>query len=224
VTTKRKPRAEPFRPSGQKIKAAGDISFAVSPRYPAVLPVEVSDPYGEGKILAMRLVRNDPLGSLHAHRQIDDLQYEAGRLDQRDVEVSEQGLRAIDPTREKVDGGLPYEPLSESRQRAGASRKGAEAAMGLIGASIARDILFEGMSYGQIALKEEGLYYGPGAKCPGGRLYENYDDPLEFGDQRANRRAREIFGRRRVDNFGVLFRSALDCLAIHYGLKTRARN
>jgi hypothetical protein len=217
VSTKLKRRAEPWRPRGQKVKAAGDKSFAVPPRHPAVLPVEVADPYGAGKILAMRSVRNDPLGSLHAHRQIDDHQYEAGRLYQRDVEVSEQGLRAIDPTREKVDGGLPAELLSDAQQDARASRKGAEAAMGLIGASIARDILVDGMSYGQIALKEDGLYYGPGAKCGGGPLYEDYDDPLEFEDQRANRRAREIFGRRHVDNYGVLFRSALDCLVIYYG-------
>jgi hypothetical protein len=96
--------------------------------------------------------------------------------------------------------------------------------MGFIGASIARDILVDGMSYGQIALKEDGLYYGPGAKCGGGPLSGAYDDPLEFQDQRANRRAREIFGRRHVDNFGVLFRSALECLVIYYRLKTRARN
>ena len=217
-------RREPWNPNGRPIGAAGDKSFAVPPRHPAILPVEVVDPYGEGKILAMRSVRNDPLGSLHAHRQIDDHQYEAGRLYQRDVEVAEQGLRAIDPTREKVDGGLPPEPLSVARQRAGASRKGAEAAMGLIGASIARDILVDGMSYGQIALKEDGLYFGPGAKCGGGPLSGVNDDPLELQDQRANGRAREIFGRRHVDNFGVLFRSALDCLVIYYGLKTRARN
>src|SRR5450755_2462543 len=80
VSTKRKLRDEPFRPSAKKIKAAGDKSFAVPPRYPAVMPVEVADPYGEGKIVALRSVRDDPLGSLHAHRQIDDHPYEAGRL------------------------------------------------------------------------------------------------------------------------------------------------
>jgi hypothetical protein len=218
-----KRRAQPFRQVG-KIKAAGDKSFAVPPRYPAVMPVEVADPYGDGKIVAMRSVRDDPLGSLHAHRHIDDHQYEAGRRYERDVEVSEQGLRAIDPTREKVDGGLPPELLSDAQQDARVSRKGAEAAMGLIGAPIAYDVIIAGMSYGQIALKEGGLYYGPDAKCGGGPLGGAYDDPLEFRDQLANRRARQIWSRRYVDNYGVLFRSALDCLVIYYGLKTRTRN
>ena len=224
MSTKRKSRGEPWKPGGQKIKAAGDKSFAVPPHYPAVMPVEVADPYREGKILAMRSVRDDPLGSLHAHRQIDDHQYEAGRLYERDVEVSEQGLRAIDPTKEKVDGGLPPELLSDAQQDARKSRKGAETAMGIIGASIAYDVIIDGMSYGKIALKKHGWYYGPDAKCGGGPLHGAYDDPLEFQDQLANRRARENFGRRHVDNFGVLFRSALDCLVIYYGLTTRPRN
>jgi len=210
-------RAEPWKP----VKAAGDKSFAVPPRNPSILQVEVDDPYEDGKILAMRSVRDDPLGSLHAHGHIDDHQFAAGRLYQRDVEVSEQGLRAIDPTREKVDGGLPPEPLSVAQQRAAASRKGAAAAMGLICAPIAHDVLVDGMSYGQIALKQDGLYYGASAKCGGGPLSGAYDDPLELQDQRANDRARQRFGRRHVDNIGVLFRSALDCLVIYYGMKTR---
>jgi hypothetical protein len=216
-------RREPWNPM-HPIKAAGDKSFAVPPQYPAVMPVEVADPYGDGKILAMRSVHDDPLASLHAHRQIDDHQFEAGCRYQRDVEVSEQGLRAIDTTRDVVDGGLPPELLSDVQQDASRSRRGAEAAMGLIGAPIAYDIIIGGLSNGQVALKQNGLYYGDGAKCKGGPLYSQYDDPLEFQDQLANRRARETYGRRRVDNIGVLFRSALDCLVIYYGMKTPTRH
>src|ERR1700742_3600470 len=140
---------------------------------------------------------------------------------QRDVEVSEGGLRGIDPTRERVDGGRPPELMLDAQQDARKSRKAAEAAMGIIGASIAYDVIVAGMSYAQVALKKAGLYYGPDAKCGGGPLYEQYDDPLELQGERANRRARERFGRRHVDNFGVLLRSALECLVIHYGLQTR---
>jgi len=217
----RKKRDEPWKP-GQPIKAAGDgRSFAVPPSHPAVMPVEVDDPYGSGKVVTLRSGRDDLLGSLHAHRHIDDHQFAAGRRYERDVEVSEGGVRGFDPTREKVDGGRPPEMMLDVQQDARKSLKGAEAAMGLIGASIAHDVIVAGMSYGQIALKEKGWYYGPGAKCGGGPLADAYDDPLEFRDQRANRRARENFGRRHVDNFGVLFRSALDCLVIYYDMQTR---
>jgi hypothetical protein len=221
VKLARPKREQPWKP-GQPVKAAGTkILMAVPPQYPAVTPVEVVDPYGDGnKVLAMRSLRDDPLASRHAHRQIDDHQFEAGCLYQRDVEVSEQGLRAIDPTREKVDGGLPPEPLSDVQQDASRRRKGAEAAMGLIGAPIAYDIIIGGMSNGQVALKQDGLYYGDGAQCKGGPLHGAYDDILESQDQLANRRAREMYGSRQVLKIGVLFGSALDCLVIYYGMKT----
>jgi hypothetical protein len=213
-------RREPWRPS-QPIKAAGDTrSFAV----PAsrVVPVLVDDPYADGKIVALRSGRDDPLGWLHAHRQIDDQQYPAGRLYERDVEVSEGGgLRGIDPTKERVDGGRPPELPIDAIQDARKSRQRAEAAMGLIGAEIAYDHLVEGLSFGQIALKRAGLYYDDDAKCKGGPLSGAYDDPLELQTQRANQRARIILGQRRVNDYGVLFRAGLDCLVIHYGLPTR---
>jgi len=47
-----------------------------------VAAVEVDDPLalepGE-KIVALRSIRNDPLGRLHSHRQIDEAQYQGGR-------------------------------------------------------------------------------------------------------------------------------------------------
>jgi hypothetical protein len=218
ANTKRGEPWHPMRPAAP-IKAAGDKSFAVPTS--SVVPVMVPDPYSEGSyILAMRSVRDDLLAYLHTHRQIDDHQFAAGRRYQRDVEVSEQGLRAIDPTKEKVDGGLPPEMLSDRQQDARKSRTGAEIAMGLALAPIAYAVLIGGMSYSQIALREHGWYYGEGAKCKGGPLSDAYADPLEMQDKLANKRARENFGRRRVDNIGVLFRSALDCLVIYYGMQT----
>ena len=73
-----------------------------------VATIAVDDPLalepGE-KIITFRSIRNDPLGRLHAHRQIDDTQYRSGRAFQGDWEKAERGPRAMDTTREYVDGG-----------------------------------------------------------------------------------------------------------------------
>ncbi|MDQ8729438.1 hypothetical protein [Bradyrhizobium sp. LHD-71] len=83
--------------------------------------IEVDDPHaaraGE-KITVLRQLRSDPLARLHSHRQIDEAQYRAGRAFQRDWEVAERGVHAIDLTRERVDGGQTPEPLSERQARA----------------------------------------------------------------------------------------------------------
>src|SRR5882724_7680554 len=78
------------------------------PRNAEVAAVEVDNPFGlkpGEKIVALRSIRNDPLGRLHSHRQIDEAQYQAGRAFQNDWEKAERGPRAVDPTREYVDGG-----------------------------------------------------------------------------------------------------------------------
>ena len=73
-----------------------------------VAAVEIDDPMalepGE-KIVALRSIRNDPLGRLHSHHQIDEAQFRGGRAFQDDWEKAERGPRAVDPTREYVDGG-----------------------------------------------------------------------------------------------------------------------
>jgi len=52
------------------------------PRNAEVAAVEVDDPLalepGE-KIVTQRSIRNDPLGRLHSHRQLDEAQYQGGR-------------------------------------------------------------------------------------------------------------------------------------------------
>ena len=75
------------------------------------------DPKGD-KITTLRQTRGDPLGRLHAHHQIDDAQYQAGRLYQQDKELADRGARAIDPTREAVDGGRLPEPLTDRQIKA----------------------------------------------------------------------------------------------------------
>lgn len=81
-----------------------------------VAAVEVDDPLGlepGEKIVALRSIRNDPLGRLHAHHQIDDAQYRGGRAFQGDWEKAQRGPRAVDTTREFVDGGERREPITE---------------------------------------------------------------------------------------------------------------
>src|ERR1700744_3703048 len=78
------------------------------PHNAEVAAVEVDDPLalepGE-KIVALRSIRNDPLGRLHSHHQIDEAQYRGGRAFQGDWEKGEGGPQAGGPSREYVDGG-----------------------------------------------------------------------------------------------------------------------
>src|SRR2546421_11909004 len=83
-----------------------------------VAEVEVDNPLalepGE-KIVALRSIRNDPLGRLHSHRQIDEAQYQGGRAFQNDWERAERGPQAVVSTREYVVGAGTREPVSETQ-------------------------------------------------------------------------------------------------------------
>ncbi len=83
------------------------------------IPWEVDDPYEPGAtIVVLRERREDPLFRLHSHHQVDQAQFMAGRAYQRDWETAERGARAIDPTREAVDGGQLAEPVTEGQRKA----------------------------------------------------------------------------------------------------------
>src|SRR6202041_3660491 len=92
------------------------------PRNAEVAAVEVDDPLalepGE-KIVTLRSIRNDPLGRLHSHRQIDEAQYQSGRAFQDDWEKAERGPQAVDPSREYVDGGQRRGPVTGGQAKAG---------------------------------------------------------------------------------------------------------
>lgn len=76
--------------------------------------VVVDDPYERGeKLTVVRQLRADPLGRLHSHHQIDDAQLAAGRAYQNDRELAERGAKAMDPTKEQVDGGRMPEALTD---------------------------------------------------------------------------------------------------------------
>jgi hypothetical protein len=103
-------------------------------------PIEIEDPYGD-TTTALRQLRGDPLGRLHAHRQIDEAQYQGGRAFQADFEAAERGPKAIDPTKEAVDGGQFPEPITEGQRKAVMRLNRAERVLGADGAALIHDVL-----------------------------------------------------------------------------------
>jgi hypothetical protein len=123
------------------------------PRNAEVAAVEVDDPLalepGE-KIVTLRSIRNDPLGRLHSHRQIDEAQYQSGRAFQDDWEKAERGPRAVDPSREYVDGGQMREPITERQRKAVLRLNRAERELGADGSALVHEVLILGMTMEQI--------------------------------------------------------------------------
>lgn len=115
-------------------------------------PIMVDDPYERGeKITVLRQLRGDPLGRLHAHGQIDDAQYHAGRAYQQDWEAAERGARAIDPTKEAVDGGQLPEPITEGQAKARARLIEVQRELGRRLTRVLHAALIHGMSMEEIA-------------------------------------------------------------------------
>jgi len=123
------------------------------PRQAEVVSVEVDNPLGlepGDKILALRSIRNDPLGRLHSLRQIDEAQYQAGRAFQDDWERAERGPQAVDPGREYVDGMQAREPITEGQRKAVLRLNRAERELGADGSALVHDVLVRGMTMEQI--------------------------------------------------------------------------
>src|ERR1700752_1055463 len=90
------------------------------------------DPYEPGsKLTVLRSLRDDPLAAMHNAKQIDQAQFIAGRHWQRAFELtSVGGVRAVDLTRERVDGGgIPQPTLSDTQLRAFGDLKRAMSAL-----------------------------------------------------------------------------------------------
>ncbi|MBR0995192.1 hypothetical protein JQ580_31225 [Bradyrhizobium japonicum] len=118
-----------------------------------VAEVEIDNPLaldaGE-KIVAIRSIRGDPLGRLHAHHQIDEAQYLGGRAFQNDWERAERGPQAMDPTHEYVDGARTREPVTESQRQAVLRLNRIERELGTDGAALVHDVLVLGLTMDQI--------------------------------------------------------------------------
>jgi hypothetical protein len=102
------------------------------------------------KIAAVRSVRGDPLGRLHAHHQIDEAQYRGGRAFQNDWERAERGPQAVDTTREYVDGTGTREPVTESQRQAVLRLNRIERELGTDGSALVHDVLVLGLTMDQI--------------------------------------------------------------------------
>ena len=140
-------RKKLHNPAGVYDRRARDL-----PRNAEVATVEVDDPFAldpGDKIVALRSIRSDPLGRLHSHRQIDEAQYLAGRAFQDDWEKAERGPRAVDPTREYVDGGQMREPITEGQRKAVLRLNRAERELGAVGSAVVHEVLIVGATMEQ---------------------------------------------------------------------------
>lgn len=142
-------RRHPYDPSKAHDRRATESNRGVNKH---LAPMEVDDPYEPGaKITVMRNKRNDPLGSLHAHKSIDEAQYRAGRAFQDDHEAIEHGAKAADPSQPYVDCSIVAMGVSDSFSKALVRLNRAHAALGLDLSPLAHDVLVRGWTYGQVA-------------------------------------------------------------------------
>jgi hypothetical protein len=141
-------RKKPYHPARAHDRRAQDLPYNAE-----VATVEVDDPLAlqpRDKIIALRSIRNDPLGRLHSHRQIDDAQLRGGREFQSDWEKAERGPRAVDTTREYVDGGTRREPITDAQRRAVSRLNGIERELGADGSALVHEVLILGMTMEQV--------------------------------------------------------------------------
>ena len=141
------------RNKSYKLTAIHDRRSRDVPFNAELAEVEVDNPLaldpGE-KITAVRSIRSDPLGRLHAHHQIDEAQYRGGRAFQNDWERAERGPQAVDTTREYVDGTGTREPVTESQRQAVLRLNQVERELGTDGAALVHDVLVLGLTMDQI--------------------------------------------------------------------------
>jgi hypothetical protein len=137
----------------QKPVTAHDRRSTDLTRNAEVAAVEVDDPLGlepGDKIVTLRSLRNDPLGKLHSHRQIDEAQFQGGRAFQDDWEKAERGPQAVDPTREYVDGGRAREPITERQRKAVLRLNRVERELGADGSMLVHEVLILGLTMEQV--------------------------------------------------------------------------
>jgi hypothetical protein len=141
-------RKKPTHPARVHDRRSQDLPYNAE-----VAKVEVDDPLAlepGDKIVVLRSIRNDPLGRLHSHRQIDEPQYQGGRAFQNDWEKAERGPRAVDTTREYVDGGERREPITEGQRKAVLRLNRIERELGADGAVLVHEVLVLGLNMEQV--------------------------------------------------------------------------
>jgi hypothetical protein len=142
-------RRAPYDPSKAHDRRATDLNRGIAQH---VAPIEVEDPYAEGeKIIVMRSIRTDSLGRLHAHKQIDEAQYHAGRAYQDDFEIVQGQQQAADPSQPYVDQSFRQRGVSVTYSEALVRLNRAHRDLGLIGSTVASDVLIHGKSMAKVA-------------------------------------------------------------------------
>jgi hypothetical protein len=122
-----------------------------------VAAVVVDDPYEPGaRIAVLRSTRDDILARMEAAREIDQAQYDAGRLYQKYAEQAEIGnVQAMDPAKDKVDGGqIGSSDMTNEQVNAVRALGGARKALTPDGEYLVRRILVERASFTKIAGSE----------------------------------------------------------------------
>jgi hypothetical protein len=162
---------KPLRRRGRPNDLKGSTSGYLAPRPGAVhdrkaadllinakvAAVEVEDPFAVNfgdKIVVLRSTRNDPLADMRSRDMIDECDYQAGRHWQNAHENSQIGsIRAIDPSKEAVDGGRPPEMLTDKQRRGASDVNAAREALGPVGNALITDVLADGLSIKAAARK-----------------------------------------------------------------------
>jgi hypothetical protein len=98
----------------------------------------------------MRSTRDDPLAGLHARKHIDEAQYQGGRSFQHDFETAERGPKAIDPSKEAVDGGQMPEPITEAQRKATVRLASVHRELGANGSALINAFLIAGLNIDKI--------------------------------------------------------------------------
>lgn len=135
-----------------------------------IAETEVVDPHQppgqtDARITVLRTLRDDPLARLWARDQIDRAQYLAGRLMQRLYEMAAIGsLKAIDTTKEPVDGGKLANVASDAQSDAINRIEKLELVMGITESIIVRNVLGDGMFLADVAAAR-GLYSDRGRRA-----------------------------------------------------------
>ncbi len=132
--------------------------------------IRVEDPYeGGAQIVVAQVLRDDPLGRLHARDQLRSIRereddskmgrdtglarYEAAREMQTYYERAEIGnVKAMDTTKEPVDGGGIPDPFTDSKLKAMKKIAVIERVLGIEGSALLRDVLIRRMFLNQCAL------------------------------------------------------------------------
>jgi hypothetical protein len=121
-----------------------------NPQYQPANPVSIK------RIEVTRALRDDPLGRLHARRQIGEAQYHAGREWQALYEAAAVGgtIRSVDFTNEPVDGSkAPREPITDRTQKAMREIIRLDRSLGQDGCALIRDVLADRLSMDQVAYR-----------------------------------------------------------------------